>query len=279
MFLPKISVVIPCYCVEKYLDRCLNSIVNQSLKNIEIILIDDGSPDSVPQMCDDWQQQDSRIKVVHKKNEGLGFARNSGLEIASGEYVAFVDSDDFVDRVMFENLYKEAMASNADAVFCGFKREQKDGSWNDCKEVLQRTVFEKKDVVNVMLDMIASAPFTSCERKYQMSVWHSIYKREIICQNRILFPSERDVVSEDLPFQVDFLSNANRIVYVPEIYYFYCLNGSSLTAVYKPESIDLFKNLRELLVKKTNSIPNSKIRVNRLYIGYLRYNFRRYRSC
>ena len=272
MFLPKISIVIPCYCVEKYLNRCLNSIVNQSLKDIEIILVDDGSLDNVPQMCDDWQRQDSRIKVIHKRNEGLGFARNSGLNVASGEYVAFIDSDDFVDCSMFESLYKEAKSSNADAVFCGFRIEQKDGSWKDCNEIQLRTVFEGNGVLNFMLDMIASAPYEPCERKFQMSVWHSIYKREIIFQNNILFPSERNVVSEDIPFQVDFLSKANRIVYVPEVYYFYCLNGSSLSATYKPEKIDLYKNLRELLIQKTISIPNSKMRINRLYIGFLRHN-------
>lgn len=269
---PKVSVIVPCYGVEKYLDRCLNTLVNQTLHEIEIILVDDGSLDKVPQMCDNWQLKDSRIKVIHKKNGGLGFARNSGLNMASGEYVAFIDSDDFVDSSMFESLYNEAITSNADAVFCGFRSEQKDGSWKDCNEIQLRTVFEGNDVLNFMLDMIASAPYEPCERKFQMSVWHSIYKREIIFQNNILFPSERYVVSEDIPFQVDFLSKANRIVYVPEVYYSYCLNASSLTATYKPEKIDLYKNLRELLIQKTISIPNSKIRINRLYIGYLRHN-------
>ena len=90
----KVSVVVPVYNVEKYLDQCMNNLVNQSLQEIEIILVDDGSPDRVPEMCDEWAMKDNRIKVIHKKNEGLGYARNSGLEIAMGEYVTFVDSDD-----------------------------------------------------------------------------------------------------------------------------------------------------------------------------------------
>ena len=93
---PKVSIIVPVYNVEKYLDRCMESLLNQTLKDIEIILVDDGSPDNCPQICDEYAKKDSRVKVVHKVNAGLGYARNSGLDVASGEYVAFVDSDDYV---------------------------------------------------------------------------------------------------------------------------------------------------------------------------------------
>ena len=126
---PKVSIIIPCYGVEKCLDRCVESIVNQSLRDIEIILVDDGSPDKVPQICDEWAKKDCRIKVVHKKNEGLGFARNSGLEMAIGDYIAFVDSDDFVDYSMYEALYNEANSSQADVVYCGINNEKGNGIW------------------------------------------------------------------------------------------------------------------------------------------------------
>ena len=98
----KVSIIIPVYNVEKYLDKCIQSAINQTLQDIEIILVDDESPDNCPQMCDDYAKRDGRIKVVHKKNGGLGFARNSGLEIATGEYVTFLDSDDFVDLDTYE---------------------------------------------------------------------------------------------------------------------------------------------------------------------------------
>ena len=94
---PKVSIIVPIYNVERFLDRCMDSLLNQTLKDIEIIMVDDGSPDNCPQMCDEYAKNDSRVKVIHKKNAGLGMARNSGLEIATGEYVAFVDSDDYVD--------------------------------------------------------------------------------------------------------------------------------------------------------------------------------------
>ena len=101
----QISIIVPIYNVEKYLDRCIQSLLHQTLKDIEIILVDDGSPDRCSQMCDEYAKIDSRIKVIHKKNAGLGYARNSGIEIASGEYIAFVDSDDYVDVKTYESYY------------------------------------------------------------------------------------------------------------------------------------------------------------------------------
>lgn len=268
--MPKISIIIPCYNVEEYLDRCLKSVINQTLQDIEIILVDDGSPDRVPQMCDGYAKSDSRIKVVHKQNAGLGYARNSGLEIATGDYVAFVDSDDYMDLSMYSVLYDEAVASNADVVFCGFKTETQPGIWMDSNEVKERTEWDGNGVEEFMLDMIASAPYMKEERKYQMSVWHSIYRRSIIGDNNIRFHSEREIVSEDLPFQVDFLLRAAKVVYLPQTFYFYCLNGMSLTAIFKPEKYDGFKALYMLLNQKMKGIENYHLRTDRFFIGYVR---------
>lgn len=268
---PKVSIIVPCYGVEKYLDRCMESLVNQTLRDIEIILVDDVSPDRVPEMCDDWAEKDSRIKVIHKEmNEGLGYARNSGIEIAQGEYVAFVDSDDFVDSCMYAPLYREAKKSNADAVFCGFKVEEKNSSWTEKSEVEDRTEFRTKKIDSFVLDMIASAPRKKIERRYWMSVWHAIYKRDIIENCHIRFPSERDVVSEDIPFQCDFLQKSSNIVYLPDCYYYYCLNNTSLTKTFKKEKFLRIKNLHQALVNRTLLIPQALQRIDRLYIGYVR---------
>lgn len=266
----KLSIIIPCYGVEKYIDRCMKTIVNQTLKDIEIILVDDGSPDNVPHMCDEWAKKDSRIKVIHKENGGLGFARNSGLDIATGEYVAFVDSDDYVDMSMYETLWNEAKSSDADVVFCGFKTEHRNGVWKDSNEVAERTEWNGEDVKGFMFDMIACTPYVKEERKYQMSVWHGIYRRSLIEDNRIRFHSEREVVSEDIPFQVDFLLKANKVVYLPQTFYFYCLNGTSLTATFKIEKYEGFKTLRNYLLQKVAQTDGASQRVNRLFIGYVR---------
>lgn len=268
---PLVSIIVPCYGVEKYLNRCVDSLLCQSLKNIEIILVDDGSLDNVPTMCEEWKHKDSRIKVIHKKNEGLGLARNSGLEIASGEYVAFVDSDDYVSPDMYCNLYKEAVKSEADAVFCGFKTELSSGIWCESNEVFNKEIIEGKSAVeSFMLDMVASAPFVKKERRYQMSVWHSIYRHSVIKDENLRFLSERKVVSEDIPFQIEFLKRASKIVYLPNSYYYYCFNGSSLTASYKEEKYAKYKTLYETLLRLMSGIKGTELRVNRLFIGYVR---------
>ena len=123
-----ISVVVPVYKVEKYLDRCVQSIVDQTWSNLEIILVDDGSPDNCGAMCDAWAEKDSRIKVIHKKNGGLSDARNAGMAIASGTYMGFVDSDDYVAPDMYSKLLSSAEKENADIAVCNFKRVFDDGS-------------------------------------------------------------------------------------------------------------------------------------------------------
>ena len=123
-----LSLVVPIYNVEKYLDRCIQSLLAQTLKEIEIILVDDESPDNCPQICDRYVAKYTYVKVVHKKNDGLGQARNSGMEVATGEYIAFVDSDDFISPLMLENLYLKIIQDNADIVKCAFTRVHKDGS-------------------------------------------------------------------------------------------------------------------------------------------------------
>ena len=116
----KISVIIPIYKVENYLDECVQSVIHQTYKNLEIILVDDGSPDKCPQMCDNYAKLDNRIKVIHKKNGGLSDARNAGLKQATGDFIAFVDSDDFIDTVMYEKMLEYQQESNADIVSCMF---------------------------------------------------------------------------------------------------------------------------------------------------------------
>ncbi|CCK83183.1 Protein of unknown function [Lactobacillus equicursoris 66c] len=116
----RISVIVPVYNVQKYLDRCVDSIVKQTYPNLEIILVDDGSKDNSGTMCDGYT--DSRIKVIHKANAGLGMARNSGIEMATGQYIMFVDSDDYIDLDMIEKLYSDLIKAKADTAIGGFKR-------------------------------------------------------------------------------------------------------------------------------------------------------------
>ena len=123
----KVSIVIPIYNVEKYLDRCIKSVVNQTYSNLEIILVDDGSTDSSGSLCDLWAKNDKRIYVIHKQNAGLGMARNSGLELSTGEYIFFLDSDDYVDVTLVEKCLKKANEYDADVVIYGRTNVDEDG--------------------------------------------------------------------------------------------------------------------------------------------------------
>ena len=117
---PLVSVIVPVYKVEKYLDKCVESIVGQTYKNLEIILVDDGSPDNCPAMCDKWADRDSRIKVIHKQNGGVSSARNAGIDAVQGEFIGFVDSDDWLEPDMYDCLVKNALEYNADISRCGY---------------------------------------------------------------------------------------------------------------------------------------------------------------
>ncbi len=119
---PLISVIVPVYKVEKYLDECVRSIVDQTYRNLEIILVDDGSPDNCPQMCDDWAKKDERIYVIHKENGGLSSARNAGLDICKGEYIAFVDSDDFIHVGYVSRMLEKALSMSVELVICDYAR-------------------------------------------------------------------------------------------------------------------------------------------------------------
>ena len=266
---PKVSVIIPIYNTGKYLPECVESVRNQSLHELEIILVDDGSPDNVPVLCDEFAKQDKRIKVVHKKNEGLGFARNSGLDEATGEFVSFIDSDDFISHDMMEKLYLTAKKYDADEVRSGTI------FYNNGKKTLRREVDEDKvfkeaeQVKSFVLDLIGPLPEEPRDVKYMMSVCLSIHKRSVIEKYRVRFSSERLTLSEDLIFNLDLLPKMNCIVCVPDCFYHYRMNPTSLTHTF---SIDKYKKTSTFLneVRKRLGVL---YQTNEYYYHFLRLCF------
>lgn len=268
--MPKISIIVPIYNVEKYLDRCMTSLLNQTLKDIEIIMVDDASPDNCPKMCDEYAKKDNRIKVIHKKNAGLGFARNSGLEIATGEYIAFVDSDDYVDVGMYETLYQRAQDENFDIVFSGVIREWYGGKIS--KEFISDKVFKGKQIITLLGDMIASSPEIKEECSINASVWTSIYKRDVLIKAGIKFKSERDIISEDIVFHVELLPYCDSICYYPDAFYHYCYNEASLTHNFNEHKIyanfALYEEILRILMRRNFCF--FRYRAMRFFIGYSR---------
>lgn len=237
---PKVSIIIPCYKVEKHLDRCLSSIVNQTLIDIEIILVEDKSPDKTAAKCDEWVQKDTRIKVVHKQvNEGAGLARNTGLQIATGTYVAFLDSDDFIDRRMMKDLYQYSIDNDLDCAFCGFN------FWHNENNIVQRKERDyeicesKEDLRQVLLDMVGSKPDAHSDAAILTALWKGIYKREVLTKNNIVFVSERDYAAEDFIFFIDFVPCCKKIGFIPQCYYYYCDNQDSITRSYQPKRFQM----------------------------------------
>lgn len=214
----------------------MDSLLNQSLKDIEIVMVDDESPDHCPQLCEDYKAQYPNVKVVHKKNGGLGFARNSGLEVCEGEYVAFIDSDDFVDVHMFEDLYGYASKNNLDACFCGYNVYKDEQHIRQRQEKADYEVCGGREAVDgVLMDMVGAAPSYHSDVKILSSMWKGIYSTKIIKEHKLQFVSEREFIAEDIMFHIDFLPCANKVGFVPGCYYYYCDNGTSLTRSYRSD--------------------------------------------
>lgn len=273
--MPKVTVIVPVYNVEKYLDKCMESLLLQTLKDIEIIMVDDGSPDNCPKMCDEWAKKDERIKVVHKKNAGLGMACNSGLEVAKGDYIAFCDSDDWVDSDAYQSLYQAAVNNNADVVMTSFRYVSMEGSPLPKQSITygEKEYSKKEDIEYLMKGMIASAPSGKREREFQASAKVVLYRSEIIRKNNVRFVSEREIPSEDLIFNLDILSRSNRVVTLNEIFYNYRFNPSSITHHVKRNAYEISKSLYRYLDNKVQEIglgKDGRNRVKRMFIGTTR---------
>lgn len=265
---PKVSVIVPVYNVEKYLDRCVTSIVGQTLKDIEVILVDDASPDNSPAICDSWAVRDERIKVVHKQNEGLGLTRNAGMGIAQGEYVAFVDSDDFVEPDMYERLYAECKKNNLDCIYSEFNVDDYPGFRVVTKP--EKLYVGAEEIEQLRLDIVGAEPSYISGVKYHCSSCKGLYKLDVIKNNGLRFHSERQYISEDMLFNLDFLYHSQRVKVVPWQFYHYCLNGASLTHSYRPDRWEKQVLMLEVLNDKDKYIDKDELslRLKRTAIFY-----------
>ena len=219
---PLVSIIIPVYKVEEYLDECVKSVINQTYTNLEIILVDDGSPDRCPQMCDEWANRDDRICVVHKSNGGLSDARNAGMDVAKGEYISFVDSDDFVEPTYIEKMY-EAMLANPD---CSIVSSRCQRYVNGVIKPIfkknwiysQTRYIEPEDYADRMLLTTS-----------QHTAWGKLYKADILKNIRF----RKGYINEDILFVLDFYpyveKNRIRTVEIPDILYTYHYRRDSIT--------------------------------------------------
>lgn len=244
----KVSIVVPIYNCENFLERCIESLINQTLKDIEIILVNDGSTDRSGEICDMYSQRDMRIIVLHKTNGGLSDARNYGINASRGDFIGFVDADDFVDITMFEKLYYSAYKNNCEVSICNYYRYFSIDKCIPSLPMAKQGIYDGRG--EILLKFIGNK-LSDFEQTFHLaSVCRCLYSKILI--KNIKFSPIRTV--EDRLFNIEVLLKANKIYYLSEPLYFYFFNQNSITTTYDSELpknlsyshkkvFDLFKNV------------------------------------
>ena len=210
----KISVIVPVFKTEKYLNRCIKSIVNQTYKNLEIILVDDGSTDNCPKICDDWSNKDDRIVVIHKKNGGVSSARNIGINHSNGKYISFVDSDDYIDQDMLSKLVNCLKEKKSDISICNYY-----------PNTFDFFELDKKIKIDVFYNMLFDKKY------YRGYLWNKLYRSDIIKNNQLFF-DDNICICEDLLFNCKYALHCCNASVVNEKLYYY--NDDSDSALNSP---------------------------------------------
>lgn len=222
---PLISVIVPVYKVEAYLDRCVQSIVDQTYQNLEILLVDDGSPDNCPAICDAWATKDSRIKVIHKENGGLSDARNAGMAVATGEFICFVDSDDYIAPNMYQLMKDRMTVDGSDIAACGVEMVWEDGSPSRQLTPAGNCVLSKEAAMEAVIQ----------ESWLKQPVWYKLYRGDLI--RDISFPVGK--YHEDVFWTWQAVSRANRVSVFDTFCYFYVQrSGSIMSETYSLRRLD-----------------------------------------
>lgn len=269
-----ISVIVPVYNVEKYIERNINSILNQTYNNYEIILINDGSKDKSGEICNFYAEKFKNIRVIHKSNEGLGKARNTGLSRAEGEYVIFIDSDDWIDDSLLQNLMEFSKKYNCDTVVSGLKRVNTLGNIKKIENLYTEAIYKNEEVLYEFLPrIIGRSPFK--RDSIAVSSCAVLYSNYIINKNDLKFVSERDYLAEDLLFNIDYFSKTKSVCIAPVYQYNYFMNTGSLSTKYRNNRLEKYLNLYELEVFKLSNINILDICKYRLSSQY----FLRIRNC
>lgn len=268
-----VSVVLPIYNVEKYLNRCIKSVINQSYKNLEIILVDDGSPDNCPTLCDEWAKKDNRIKVIHKKNAGLGMARNTGIANATGEYICFFDSDDYIAHDTIEKCLNYAQKDNADVVLFGASTVDHNGNIKDISiPHPNKNVYEGSEVQTEFLpDLISTDPDTGIATNLRMSVWGAFYSMQLLNSINWHCVSERDIIAEDVYSLLSLYKHVNKVSVISEALYYYCENDTSLTHIYRRDRYEKIKSFYDACKEECDKLDYDDKIKSRLTGPYLSF--------
>lgn len=230
---PIVSVVIPVYNVEKYLAKCIESVQNQTLENIEIVLVDDGSTDKSGAICDEYALKDERIVVIHQRNGGLAHARNTGIELARGEYIGFIDSDDWIDITMYEELVNEFAKKDIDVVCSGIKLVGSTGDIKEIEYVKENVILKGEEISRLLL-----------KRKFSVSCCNKLFKRNLFKDRHFTVGK----TNEDFELLFYLFLQVKQVGILANSYYYYRKNETSITSGIKNVKIfDLYYNACECL--------------------------------
>lgn len=268
---PRVSIVVPMYGVEQYVEKCIDSLLNQTLREIEIILVNDGSPDRSGEIAEEYAKKDSRIKVVHQKNEGLGPARNSGMRVATGEYIGFVDSDDWANCEMFLRLYEAAVKNNADIVVSGHC-DVTNGVIKKTKRhpLAGKTLYSSENIMEIRKNLYGHKLNDDVVEAFPMSVWIAIYKRKLILEHKIEF---QEILSEDIIYNLSAYKYARVITFTGDTDYCYRKDEqTSITQTFSEKKLLRYKDFLTVLAKmaRTEEDDDCVIRAKRTAIDYCR---------
>jgi glycosyltransferase involved in cell wall biosynthesis len=243
----KINIIVPVYNVEKYLSKCIHSILSQTFSDFELILVNDGSTDYSGNICDEFANQDSRIKVIHKENAGVSSARNTGLKLSTGDYICFVDSDDIIDETMIDKMYKSAITNDSDIVMCGIREENTftNSQMEFISPLYKETFIEGKQIIDYFHMALQRDNFFGFA-----SMVNKMYKKSHIINITV---NDNISVGEDLCFNIHAVLNATRISAVNEPLYIYKkVNVDSITMNNNGKSFYLFLEARQEVFKILN---------------------------
>lgn len=267
----KISVIVPVYGEDEYLDACIESIVKQTYDNLEIILVDDGSPDRCPEICDVWAKKDERIKVIHKQNGGLVSARQAGMMASSGEYIGYVDGDDWIEPDMYQHMIETMENENVDIVISGFKKDLY-GKCVKCLNPIPTGIYSKNDIINKIF------PKMICfDKVYKYGlytyVWNKLFKKEIIYQNQ-LNVDKRIVMGEDLACVFPTILEARAIAITDYAGYHYRQRMNSLLRKRNPNNenikkLNVFYQYLQSVIGKTQLKKTFEEQLYYYYINHL----------
>lgn len=257
-----ISIIVPVYKVEAFLDQCIKTIVKQTYRNLEVILVDDGSPDRCPAMCDAWAKRDLRIRVIHKENGGLSDARNAGLEIAKGDYIGFVDSDDVISMRMYERLVQVAEDTGTDIIECNYLRFEKEIPAEKSLQLENIRCYDTEEALEQLI----------CESTFQHISWNKLYRKEIFQTLRF----EKGKLHEDVFLTYQAFGMCRKAAKIDEVLYYYRQRSESIMgASFSLKNLDSLEARSRLLSYMEENHPTlagtaqKQLMGNCLYFGQL----------